>query len=148
MVPQVSTCIIKGRRTAKGRTYRGAVGSLESSKSGSSQRSLRTSWGSQHTDSTTVKPVILLLLRTKWSWQCKGTIWASGDKLLRAGLLPIEVGCRGFLGHSLHIALDALGITGGAEPSRNITEVAKKASRQLWIWGKMWVWTSKCYIKK
>ena len=53
----------------------------------------------------------------------------------KAKCMPIEVGSRGFVGHSLHKALSALGIT-GVERSRaikNTTEAAEKASRWLWI---------------
>lgn len=53
----------------------------------------------------------------------------------KARCMPIEVGSRGFVGHSLHKALSALGITGTARSRaiKNITEAAEKASRWLWI---------------
>ena len=49
--------------------------------------------------------------------------------------MPIEVGCRGFVAHSLHRALSVLGITGGARSRaiKNTTRAAEKASRWLWI---------------
>ena len=62
----------------------------------------------------------------------------------KARCMPIEVGSRGFVGHSLHKALSALGITGTARSRaiKNITEAAEKASRWLWIrrgepWGQV-----------
>ncbi|KAK0144687.1 hypothetical protein N1851_016943 [Merluccius polli] len=48
---------------------------------------------------------------------------------------PIEVGCRGFAGQSLCRALRLLGIRGlhNKKAIKNITDVAEKASRWLWI---------------
>ena len=45
--------------------------------------------------------------------------------------MPIEVGCRGFVGQFLHRALGVMGITGGVRSRniKNITEAAEKASR-------------------
>ena len=53
----------------------------------------------------------------------------------KARCMPIKVGCRGFVGHSVHRALGVLGITGGvrSRANKNITEAAEKASRWLWI---------------
>ena len=53
----------------------------------------------------------------------------------KARCMPIKVGSRGFVGHSLHKALSALGITGMARSRaiKNITEAAEKALRWLWI---------------
>ena len=53
----------------------------------------------------------------------------------KARCLPVEVGCRGFVGQLLCSAYNVLGITG--ERSRraiyNNTEAAEKPSRWLWI---------------
>ena len=52
--------------------------------------------------------------------------------------MPIEVGCRGFVGQLLYKTLSQLGITEVARSRamRNITEEAeKKYSRGLWIRG-------------
>nr|XP_057943465.1 uncharacterized protein LOC131138512 [Doryrhamphus excisus] len=53
----------------------------------------------------------------------------------RARCEPVEVGCRGFLGQSLHRTLKLLGIRGLQErrATKNISEAAEKASRWLWI---------------
>ena len=53
----------------------------------------------------------------------------------KARCLPVEVGCRGFVGQSLCRAYTALGITGERRRRaiRNNTEAAEKASRWLWI---------------
>ena len=42
----------------------------------------------------------------------------------KAKCMPIEVGCRGLVGQSLHRALSVLGVTGGARTRaiKNITE--------------------------
>lgn len=48
---------------------------------------------------------------------------------------PIEVGCRGFVGQSLHQTLSLLGIRGlwEREATENITEAVEKAPRWLQI---------------
>ncbi|XP_063049947.1 tripartite motif-containing protein 16-like [Engraulis encrasicolus] len=48
---------------------------------------------------------------------------------------PIEVGCRGFAGRSLHRVLGLLGIHGlhRRRATKNILEAAEKASRWLWL---------------
>ncbi|KAI4881119.1 hypothetical protein NFI96_020517, partial [Prochilodus magdalenae] len=48
---------------------------------------------------------------------------------------PIEVGCRGFAGQSLHRVLGLLGICGlhRQRAMKNIMEAAEKASRWLWL---------------
>lgn len=46
--------------------------------------------------------------------------------------MPIEVGCRGFVGRSLHKAFTAMGIVGTTR-SRAIKNITEKASRWLWI---------------
>ncbi|CAJ1075238.1 LOW QUALITY PROTEIN: uncharacterized protein LOC109089580 [Xyrichtys novacula] len=48
---------------------------------------------------------------------------------------PIEVGCRGFAGQSLHRVLGLLGICGlhRRRGTKNILEAAEKASRWLWL---------------
>ncbi|XP_038147774.1 uncharacterized protein LOC119787807 [Cyprinodon tularosa] len=48
---------------------------------------------------------------------------------------PIEVGCRGFAGRSLHRVLGLLGICGlqRRRATKNILEAAEKASRWLWL---------------
>ena len=48
--------------------------------------------------------------------------------------MPIEVGCRGFVGQFFHRALGVLGITGGVKSRtiKNFTEAAEKALRWLW----------------
>lgn len=53
----------------------------------------------------------------------------------KARCMPIEVGCRGFVGRSLYKAFTALGITGTTRSRaiKNITDAAEKASRWLWI---------------
>lgn len=54
----------------------------------------------------------------------------------KARCMPIEVGCRGFLGNSLHKA-STLGITGVASRRaiKTTTKAAEKALRWLWIQG-------------
>ena len=42
----------------------------------------------------------------------------------KARCMPIEAGCRGFVGHSVHRALGVMGITGGAR-SRAIAKAAE-----------------------
>ena len=53
----------------------------------------------------------------------------------RARCDPIEVGCRGLPGQSLHRTLRLFGIRGLQErkATKNISEAAEKASRWLWI---------------
>ncbi|XP_073731592.1 uncharacterized protein [Misgurnus anguillicaudatus] len=53
----------------------------------------------------------------------------------RTRCYPIEVGCRGFVGQSLIRALKMLGVKGlhSRKAIKNITDVAEKASRWLWI---------------
>lgn len=53
----------------------------------------------------------------------------------RAHCEPIEVGCRGFAGQSLHQTLSLLGIRGLKErrATKNIIKAEEKASRWLWI---------------
>lgn len=48
---------------------------------------------------------------------------------------PIEIGCRGFAGHSLQRVLKLLGVRGmqARRATKNILEAAEKASRWLWI---------------
>ncbi|XP_063080140.1 uncharacterized protein LOC134470047 [Engraulis encrasicolus] len=48
---------------------------------------------------------------------------------------PIEVGCRGFAGRSLHRVLGLLGIRGlhRRRATKNILEAAERASRWLWL---------------
>ena len=48
---------------------------------------------------------------------------------------PIEIGCRGFAGKSLHRVLGLLGICGlhRRRATKNILEAAEKASRWLWL---------------
>ncbi|RXN04565.1 reverse transcriptase [Labeo rohita] len=53
----------------------------------------------------------------------------------KASCMPIEVGCRGFVGRSLHKAFTALGIAGTTRSRaiKNTTDAAEKALRWLWI---------------
>ncbi len=53
----------------------------------------------------------------------------------KARCKPIEVGCRGFAGKSLHRVLGLLGICGlhRRRAIKNILEAAEKASRWLWL---------------
>lgn len=111
----------------------------------------------QHIVSTTLRPDILLVsesskniiimeLTVPWedrlgeAHERKRTkydnlVTSCREQGWKARCMPIEVGCRGFVGHSLHKALSTLGITGGARSRaiKNITEAAEKASRWLWI---------------
>ncbi|KAJ7993819.1 hypothetical protein DPEC_G00258670 [Dallia pectoralis] len=53
----------------------------------------------------------------------------------RAWNLPVEVGCRGFLGQSLWRALGMLGVRGATRKNlvNNIAKQAETASRWLWL---------------
>ncbi|KAL7871617.1 hypothetical protein SRHO_G00066000 [Serrasalmus rhombeus] len=53
----------------------------------------------------------------------------------RARCLPVEVGCRGFVAHSMARALSSLGIMGEQKRRaiRYITKAAERASRWLWL---------------
>lgn len=48
---------------------------------------------------------------------------------------PVEIGCRGFAGHSLQRVFKLLGIRGlqSRRVTKNILEAAEKASQSLWI---------------
>ena len=58
------------------------------------------------------------------------------EKKWKTWLMPVEVGCRGFVGHSLWSALNILGIVGKARRAicEKAAEEAVRASR--WIWTK------------
>ncbi|XP_061896833.1 uncharacterized protein LOC133645919 [Entelurus aequoreus] len=60
--------------------------------------------------------------------ECRSNGW-------RARCEPVEIGCRGFAGHSLQRVFRILGIRGlqSRKATKNILEAAEKASRWLWI---------------
>jgi hypothetical protein len=60
--------------------------------------------------------------------ECRANGWAARCE-------PVEVGCRGFAGRSLHRVFKALGIIGTQRKKAigKITEAAEKASRWIWI---------------
>ncbi|XP_063050368.1 uncharacterized protein LOC134445223 [Engraulis encrasicolus] len=111
----------------------------------------------QHITSTTLRPdmvltsestkqVVLLELTVPWEDRIEEAFERKKAKYLelvddcrlkgwRARCEPIEVGCRGFPGQSLHRSLRLLGIRGAQErkATRNICEAAERASRWLWI---------------
>lgn len=57
--------------------------------------------------------------------QCHGNGWRTRCK-------PVEVGCKGFVGLSLHQALKLLGIQQMNKAHKNISEDDEKAFN--WIW--------------
>ncbi|XP_076860736.1 uncharacterized protein LOC143513938 [Brachyhypopomus gauderio] len=92
------------------------------------------------------KQVVLLELTVPWEERMEEAHERKKAKYLelvemcresgwRARCEPIEVGCRGFIGQSVHRAFKLLGIRGLAErrATKNISEAAEKASRWLWI---------------
>ncbi|RXN21104.1 reverse transcriptase [Labeo rohita] len=96
--------------------------------------------------SESTKQVVLLELTVPWEDRIEEAFERKKAKYLdlvedcrrkgwRARCEPIEVGCRGFPGQSLHRSLRLLGIRGAQErkATRNICEAAEKASRWLWI---------------
>ncbi|XP_049337547.1 uncharacterized protein LOC125802987 [Astyanax mexicanus] len=96
--------------------------------------------------SESTKQVVLLELTVPWEDRLEEAHERKKAKYLelvetcrdngwRTRCEPIEVGCRGFLGQSVHRAFKLLGIRGLLEKraTRNISEVAEKASRWLWI---------------
>ena len=68
----------------------------------------------------------------------------------KARCMPIQVGCRGFVGHSLHRALSVRGITGGVRSRdiKNTTEAAEKALRWLWIRGRRSMGSNECHLNR
>lgn len=60
--------------------------------------------------------------------ECRDNGW-------KARCEPVEIGCRGFAGHSLQRVFKLLGIRGlqSRRATKNILEAAEKASRWLWI---------------
>nr|XP_061785060.1 uncharacterized protein LOC133576095 [Nerophis lumbriciformis] len=96
--------------------------------------------------SDSTKQVVLLELTVPWEDRMEEAHERKKAKYLelvetcresgwRTRCEPIEVGCRGFLGQSVHQAFRLLGIRGLLErkATRNISEAAEKASRWLWI---------------
>lgn len=96
--------------------------------------------------SESTKQVVLLELTVPWEDRIEeanerkrarytdlvAECWSNG---WRARCEPVEVGCRGFAGHSLQRTLKLLGVKGlqCRRATKNILEAAEKASRWLWI---------------
>lgn len=103
--------------------------------------------------SESTKQVVLLELTVFWedrigdANKCKRAnyahlitvCWSNG---WRACCELVEVGCRGFAGHSLQQTLKLLGVKGlqCRRATKNILEAAEKALRWLWIpRGDQWI---------
>ena len=64
----------------------------------------------------------------------------------RARVLPVEVGCRGFVATSTTKLLKGMGVRGQAFPQavKSLSEAAERSSRWLWIKRKDPNWAAKC----